>query len=236
MKSHVRFYILIPLLAQMIFLSCRKMIADNPTPSERIFNLPAFNSVYSSDAITISIQRSDRCLVFARGKKQDIAKLYLTVFNDVLDISALEAIEEPVDIIVQLPLLENLRLAGGSKGFVSGFGGQSIALNVTCSGKSFTSISGIPPQTNAEAGGFAILEFAGTTHNLNMRAFGDSRINGYRLEADNADIKISERSEAHVKVDSSITGIISGDARLYYKGNPVDCNFQILDNGKVFHE
>jgi len=220
----------------IIFLSCEK---KNPVqPFEKTFTVPTFNRVYAGETFNVTINKGADFKVQARGEEQYVNHLQVSVENNILNVSFDNSIAYPssLDIVITMPLLVSVNLAGGSSGSVSGFQGQPTVLRAVLSGHSQATIVGTGVNTNVEVGGLSILTIAGSTESLYGQISADGRLNAYGLLSTETDLSLTGSSKAYVLVQNTLFGSVSDESKLYYKGNPTMTHFETYGNGIVIHE
>jgi hypothetical protein len=220
----------------LLFSSCRKHYVAVSCAAEKIYNVAPFHSIYAADAVSITIIKSNTYRVVVKGKPEDLGRVSCTVTGGFLDVSYTEPPAGVVECIIEVPVISNLRLAGGSNGQVRGFADQQELFTMVCSGRPKARIDGMPQNAKVEIGGFATAELYGSSQNLQGQVSADGRLYGYGLNAKNVNLQLSQTAKAWVLADSSITAILTGDAKLYYKGDPVLRSFVVMDRASVTHE
>lgn len=121
---------------------------------------------------------------------------------------------------ITMPVLNELKLSGASKGTVSGFNSlEDFKLNL--SGAS--SVTGDITASNAEidCSGASRVELTGSAENAVIEASGASRMELAGFSVHDAAIKLSGASRSTVKLDGTLNAKLSGASKLRWIGNPI---------------
>jgi hypothetical protein len=220
----------------IILFSCEKK--PPVQPFEKTFTVPTFNRVYAGEIFHVTVNKGADFKVQARGDEQYVNHLQLSVENNILTVAFDNSISYPgpVDIIITMPLLISVNLAGGSSATISGFQGQPTVLRAVLSGRSQATIIGTGVNTNVEVGGVSILTITGNTESLYGQISADGRLNAYGLLSTETDLSLTGTSKAYVLVQNTMFGSVSDESKLYYKGNPATTHFETYGNGVIIHE
>jgi hypothetical protein len=233
----VKKWALLPVLL-FVFFSCRK---DNPASSpaiEKEFNVAGFNRVYAGDEINLVITKGAAFQVKAKGPAGFVNDLELTVANQILDIRYKHYVQNrsKVDVIITVPALASVALAGAGTGTVTGFQDQPYVISAVLSGASKLTMNGTGINMHVDITGGSQFTVNGATANLYGNISGGGKLNAYNLTATEVDISTSGGSTAYVKVENVLFASASGGSRIYYKGNPGTKNIETSGGGQVIQE
>ena len=105
---------------------------------------------------------------------------------------------------INLPLLRELQLSGGSHGFVNGFD--------------------VPPYYSGDfilgLSGGSHAEMEGSANKISVEASGGSHLDLTDFPVHNAHVDLSGGSHATINIDGRLDADLSGGSRLYYIGEP----------------
>lgn len=237
MKSFILRSSLAAFSLAIILSSCKK---ENSTtqPFEKTFNVSSFNRVYAGEVFNVIVNKGTEFKIQARGNEMYVNHLELTVTNNILNITFDNSLAYPgpVDIIITMPFLVSVNLAGGATGTVTGFQGQPTVLRAVLSGHSNATITGTGINTHVEIGGLSSLTITGDTENLYGQISADGKLNAYGLLSTEVDLSLTGTARAYVLVQHTLFGSMSDESRLHYKGNPSITHFETYGNGAVIHE
>jgi len=121
---------------------------------------------------------------------------------------------------ITMPVLNELKLSGASKGTVSGFNSLED-FKLKLSGAS--SVTGDITAGNAEidCSGASKVELTGSAENAVIEASGASRTELAGFSVHDAAIKLSGASRSTVKLDGTLNAKLSGASKLRWIGNPI---------------
>jgi len=121
---------------------------------------------------------------------------------------------------ITMPVLNELKLSGASKGTVSGFNSLED-FKLKLSGAS--SVTGDITAGNAEidCSGASRVELTGSAKDAVIEASGASRMELAGFSVHDAAIKLSGASRSTVKLDGTLNAKLSGASKLRWIGNPI---------------
>jgi hypothetical protein len=220
-----------------VLFSCEKQREDSPIIEKEI-NLSGFNRIYAGERFNLIITKGNNFYIKVKGPSNDVNDMEFDVSNGILDIqySHYENHRPRVDVIITLPMLTTVNLAGAGTGTIDGFQNEPYVIRTILSGASKLTLSGTGINTNLEITGASQLIVSGATKNLYGNISGAGKLNAYDLVSTEVDISASGGSQAYVRVVQALFAEASGGSRIYYKGNPPEKHFETSGGGQVIHE
>lgn len=230
-------WMLLPTFALLMVLSCRRERVDSPI-IEKVINLNGFNKIYAGERFNLVITKGNDFYIKLKGPANDVHDMELSVANNILDIqyAHYENDRPRVEVIITLPTLISVNLAGAGTGTVNGFQDQPFVTRAVLSGASKLTMTGTGVNMQIEISGASRLDISGTTASLSGNISGAGKLNSYDLTATEVDIYASGGSEARVKVVQTLFAAASGGSRIYYKGNPTVKHIETSGGGQVIQE
>ena len=206
-----------------------------------------FNTVDVEGAFQVEIIRSDSFSVtisadegvfdyIAVDKEGDTLRIYLNPRHTFTDFTLRP---RNLKAKITMPALRGLRLAGASRGAMTGFQ-SSEDLRVEVSGASLLNLddieagevefevsgaskaSGDMEADNVEfdVSGASEVKLKGSAGDTSVEASGASKVNLGDLPLDNAEVDLSGASEATINVRGKLDCELTAASRLYFHGNP----------------
>ena len=152
---------------------------------------------------------------------------------------------------ITLPKLSGLHLYGATNGTVKGFQ-SSNDFNLQLSGASYLDIDITAGDTKFEISGAtkvtgslktddaefrvseaSIVELKGSANNMILNASGASKLKLTDFPVTQADVTLSGASEVTTKVSGRLDVILTGAAKLRYKGDPMIGNIMVSDTSTI---
>jgi hypothetical protein len=209
--------------AFFLFASCEKDHREDSPVIEKEINLTGFARVYALDKFTVTITKGNNFSIKVKGPSNDVNDIdFKLTSGNTLDIQYRTYYRKrpAITIVITMPDLLSVVLAGAANATVNGFGGQNHVMRTILSGASKCIVNGTGINAQVEASGASVLTINGATASLYGSISGASKLMAYDLAADEVDIDVSGASHAWVKVQSSLFAVASGGSKIYYKGNP----------------
>ncbi len=231
--------ILLAGLTAFLFTACDKEKRECPGAAEKTFALNGFTKIMAGETFKITIIKGTDFSVKASGCSNDLADLEVLVLTGgFLDIKYKQFRPEryPVDFTITMPVVTNIHLSGAANATVTGFSGQNSVIRYILSGNTTVVSTGTGINAQADMSGASSLVINGNTESLYGSISGNARLNAYDLSATEVDISVSGTAKAWVKPVQAIYAEASGEARVYYRGNPPTTAFSTSGNGRIIKE
>ena len=182
------------------------------------FNLADFDKINIGKGVSVEIVKSNHFSVEMAGNKISLANLQPFVRNKTLLLKYTGSPEEfepqyDVTIFIRVPIVSEVNLNGATKSVIKDFA-DLPSINIQVSGTSVLSIKNCSAKK-------AWLNISGM-----------SNLYGYDFLIQNADVNISAKSIAEVTINENLSGNVSNEGQLNYKGNAVK-TVNISGAGKV---
>ncbi len=222
-----------------VFVSCNREKTACPGPADKNFPVTGFSKVAAGETFTLTLSRGSGYSVYASGCADDLADLDLSVGNgQVLNIgyNHFKRNRHRVDLNITLPILTAVNLSGEAKGNISGFKDQGSVIRSVLSGNAACTLNGAAVVSQVDLSGNADLIIKGAAENLYGSISGNAILHAYENNSLEVDIDVAGNGTAYVTPLEKIFGEVSGNSRIYYRGNPRLKNFVTSGNGKVFNE
>jgi hypothetical protein len=220
----------------LVLASCKKDKSE-PTVKEKLFDLTGFNQVYTGENVNITIEHGTDFHIKAKGPINNVDKLDLQLYGEVLDISYKDgANAEVVDITITMPQLQTAILSGDVVAAVRGFQNQVGNVGFILSGRAKATADDGATVFAFDVTGNAELNLNGFVASLAGDVSLNGVVNAYGLTATRAYITAMQHAKAYVKPTNIFFGSASGDSRIYYKGDPQDMELEETGNGKIIKE
>lgn len=222
-------------VALIAIASCKKE-RECPGNEERTLSVAPFRGIKAGENFNITVQQGAAFSIKARGCRNDLDDLQLSVDNGGTLSIAYNHYENKryaMRFTITLPVINAAVLSGASETTITGFGAQTSRLRTIVSGASKCGVSGLPPEVQIELSGASELTLIGLTTNLSGNVSGSSRLDAYPATTANADLHVSGASNAYVQVLNSLVALASGTSRIYYKGNPAHTQLEQSGSAKI---
>lgn len=231
--------ILLAGLTVLLFTACDKEKRECPSSAEQTFSLTGYSKINAGETFNLTILKGNNFSIKATGCSNDLADLDLTVGNgNMLEIKYknYKRGRYRVDFTITLPSFNFLSLSGDAAATVSGFTGQNSVIRYVLSGNSTADNNGTGINANIELSGASSISLNGNTESLYGNISGNARLHAYELAATEVDIIASGTAKAYVAPLQAIYAEASGEARVYYRGNPPTTAFSASGNGRIIKE
>jgi hypothetical protein len=231
-------WIIVSALA-LVFASCHKEGREYSNPQERTISVTGFKKIYAGNSFTVDIVKGNDFSVKAKGRPADLDDLNISVTTgDILNLeyNHYEPGRYRVDFTITLPILTQVNLSGNAQGKINGFANQQTALRTVLSGNGELTLNGAAINLPVDLSGNAKLTVSGATLSLYGDLSGNGVLQAYGVTATDVDIAASGNAHAYVFPQQSFFVDVSGESRVYYKGNPSQTNFTTSGNGKIIRE
>lgn len=231
--------ILLAGLTAVLLTACDKEKRECPGAAEKTFVLDGFTKIKAGETFKITVVKGDVFSIKANGCTNDLADLEVAVLTGgFLDIKykTFRRDRYRVDFTITMPTLTGIHLSGAAEGTVAGFAGQNAVTRYVLSGNAITVATGSAINAQVDLSGTSSLVINGNTESLYGNISGNARLNAYDLSATEVDISVSGTSKAWVKPVQAIYAEASGEARVYYRGNPPTTAFSTSGNGRIIKE
>jgi len=135
-------------------------------------------------------------------------------------------------LVVTLPHLNSLRLAGSAKAEVGdGFDNDKMEFSIVGSGNISAPVTS--QDVKAEISGSGNILLSGIADKLDASISGSGKIKAFDLQVKQLEARISGSGDVESSVSERIDAQISGSGSVRYKGSPGTVNSQISGSGKV---
>jgi hypothetical protein len=192
----------------LTILSCKK--SDTPKDLS-IITTPSFTGIRIKGDANVDIRQG--ALLVKASSASEAASIVWSVNNGILEIGA------SADVVIQVPNLTYIEALDNATINTQGLFNFSDNMSIVTKGNSDFYLNG------SLASG----------KKLNLSASGDSdfeSLTGSYFSCDEADVTATNNSDVYLKVNNKLNVVVSDDADVYYKGNPVIIK-QLLLNGKL---
>jgi len=224
------------LSAILLFSACSK---EPNNPIDRDFSNTGFNKIDMGDFNRLTVTPGTSFSIHAKGEERDINDLVIRNTGDTLLIrfSHYKANRKIVRFTITMPSFEGANLSGQAQAIIGGFT-ETNPVRLTVSGQSACWINMGTPRFVLEASGQSKIEFqGGNSTALEADASGQSDILAYGLmPVVSAMVTATGQSTIKVKVGNSLKATVSGQSRIYYKGNPPITTISETGQAKVIQE
>lgn len=231
--------ILLAGLTAILFTACDKEKRECPGATEKTVALNGFTKIKAGETFKIAVVKGDNFSIKASGCNNDLNDLEISVATGgFLDIKykTFRSDRYRVDFVITMPALIAVHLSGAADATVSGFSAQNTVMRYILSGNVTVVSTGTGINAQAELSGTSSLTINGNTESLYGNISGNARLNAYDLAATEVDIVVSGTSKAWVKPVQAIYAEASGEARVFYRGNPPTTAFSTSGNGRIIKE
>jgi hypothetical protein len=202
--------------------------------SEESRSLAAFNSIQVASGIDVTLVKGDSHGIQITASGVELTKVESKVTNRVLElkISGISPKASTVKAIITYVSLEEISASTGAKVFVKDpLTGKGIKLFAATSSYIEATVNSqdllLDAQTNAK------IFVTGKTTNLDFSAYTNAEIDGEKLEADNASVKINTNAKGSFHVNKSITGSAATRGRVIYTGDPNIVDLKTNTGGSI---
>ncbi len=231
--------ILLAGITAVLFTACNKEKRECPGAAEKTFSLNNFTKVYAGETFKITVVKGAGFGVKASGCNNDLADLEVSVVNGgILDIKykTFKRNRYRVDFVITMPSIIALNLSGAAEGNVTGFAGHNAVIRYVLTGNATTVVTGAAVNAQVYLSGTSSLVINGNTESLYGDISGNSRLSAYDLSATEVDVAVSGTSKVCVNPVQAIYAEASGEAMVYYRGNPPTTAFSASGNGRIIRE
>ncbi len=214
---------------------------DTGSAVNREMDLTDFTNVEVGHAFEVNITRSDSYSVNITASERLFEHINVIKSGSTLKISLKPLrfnIMPSLEARITMPVLNRLRLAGATKGVVSGFssqngfdlnlsGSSTLALDVETSDARFEISGASRLSGNVMAGdaelvlsGASRAELDGSANNVILSAWGASKLDLDGFIVNDATVHLKGASQAVINVNGRLDLDLSGCSKLRYTGNP----------------
>lgn len=219
----------------VLFLSsCRK---EGMQITTRTLTVQDFNQVEIAGEFEVLVKYSPNYSAVLTGQERDLADIRTRLIDGqlIIDFARYRAFRKKVLLIITLPSLKEVILAGVTTGRVEGFN-EPDALRAEVSGESSMQLNVQAPFLQLFASGISSITAQGTTDRLEAEASGKSTIDAYAVPVTKANVEASGESVAKVQVVHWIIADASGKSKIYYKGNPPQESLFVSGESRIIKE
>jgi phage shock protein PspC (stress-responsive transcriptional regulator) len=236
-KDDVNYY---DLLGQTLLMTRLGLTCVSCQASERLasdysdadyISLESFTGLDIEDALDIEIRNSEKCRIGFKSKDVEESVDYEVRNNRLyIGFSSKEAYQrlkslltdgERAQVIVELPLLDNLDISGAVKCVIDPFEGRDLRIDAT--GANDLMLLGLTyEEVRLEVSGAAKVEMKGSVNNLDIDQSGASVIEAGELVVENSNLDLSGASYCRIHVTDRLVADLSGTSKLTYSGRPND--------------
>jgi Putative auto-transporter adhesin, head GIN domain len=234
--NQLKKWILLPFFLLFLF-SCNKSPDHSPVIEKEI-NLSGFTKIYAGERFNLIITKGNSFYIKVKGPADTVNDIDWNVSNNILDIQYTHyVVNRPkADVIINLPALIQVNLAGAATGTINGFQGVNNVIRTVLSGASGCTLNGTGINTQIDISGASELNVNGSTESLYGNISGAGKLNASDLTSTEVDIAASGGSEAKVKVVTTLFAEATGGSSIYYKGSPTVKNIQTSGGGRVIQQ
>lgn len=209
------------MLAGISLTSCRKeIIRGNGDIVSVTRDTDNFNAVEVSGKTAVFITQGAEFKVEVTGYANLVDRFQTKVQNNILHLGYrnISVTRDNIEVHITMPELTGNYISGTSKMEING---------------NFPEVSDYVAEISGTGKIFYL--GSGSSNNLKINLSGTGEVDFYNLAVKNVDATISGTGHAKVSASDNIEVEISGNAKLYYKGNPV-INSKISGKGEIIKQ
>jgi phage shock protein PspC (stress-responsive transcriptional regulator) len=183
------------------------------------FPVKDFEEIAIGGAYAVSIKQGAEFNVSADGEEDDVDDLKVTVNGGVLNVKGATTFNlfgdngKRIGIVITMPTLEGVSLAGANKAKISGFKGLS-KLSVDLTGASKTDIDVETNELTVELTGASKATLRGSATTANFDLTGACKLNSTGMQIQNADVSATGASKADLGHIEHLTQDASGVSKI----------------------
>lgn len=210
-------------------------ISNSQDEGADFISLESFTGLDIEDALDVVIRNSEKCRI--GFKSRSVAEsVHYEVRNNTLHINftSREAFQrlktlmnddERAQVIIELPLFDNLDISGAVRCTIDPFQGRN--LNIDATGANELILLGITyEKVRLEVSGAAKVEMRGVVNELNIDQSGASVIEASELIVENTTLDLSGASYSRLHVTGRLNADLSGTSKLTYSGKPSEVSIE----------
>ncbi len=218
----------------LFFVSCRK---EGMQITTRTLTVQDFNKVEFGGEFEVLVKYSPDYSVTLTGQERDLADIRTRLIDGqfIIDFIRYRLFRKKVNVVVTMPSLKEVILAGVTTGHVEGFNEPDV-LRAEVSGESSMQLSVTAPFIQLFASGISSITVQGTAEQLEAEASGRSAIDAFGLPVKKTNVEASGESIAKVQVQQWIIADASGKSKIYYRGNPPQENLFVSGDSRIIKE
>jgi len=226
MKNVFLFSLLILVFAS----SCREIagrrVRGSGNVTSQTKSVSGFRNVNVSGAIDVYVKQDSSTSVRVEADDNILEYVVVETNGSTLDIYTEHGFNlhpsHKIKVYVSNPSYEELGVSGASALIGENEISSSDHLSLNVSGASEGRLELNAPKVSVETTGASSADLRGKTKELDLNASGASKVRGYDLLSEKANVDISGASHAEVYASVSLDGDASGASHVSYLGNAVN--------------
>jgi len=188
------------------------------------FPMEDFDEVVIASYFDVDIRKGNEYSISVRGKDRFLDEVYVNQVGDKLEVKYREdnwrwwkdREEEKVALIITMPELEYLEMAGDCDGEIVGFDNDEITIKVTGESELFVDV--YPRELEMELTGAAEVEVRGSADEATIELLGASNFKGFAFFAKRISLDAVGASKAEVYGEEEIDIDAAGVSKVRYRG------------------
>ena len=217
------------------FISCDSISGNGNITSEKR-TISDVHSLKTSGSIDVEISSGDSYNLIVEDDENLIPYIVTEVNNGVLHIhykNGYSIIDDNAKVMVTIPSLNMINTSGSADIKGHGIIKSENHLELITSGSGDIELEADAPSINVIGSGSGDISLSGRTKDFDCKMSGSGDVKCSELKSENANIKVSGSSNAHVFASVSLKVNVTGSGDVYYSGNPSSPEIHITGSGTV---
>jgi hypothetical protein len=217
------------------FISCGSISGNGKLSSEKR-DISGVHTIKTSGSIDVEITSGDNYSLVVEDDENLIRYVVTDVDDGVLNIhykNGYSIRDGNGKVMVAVPSLNKVSTSGSADIEGHGIIKSENQLEITTSGSGDIELDVDAPAIHVVGSGSGDITLSGKTKDFDCKISGSGDVKCHRLRTENANIRLSGSSEAHVFASVSLKVSVSGSGDVYYSGNPVSPEIHISGSGTV---
>jgi|GEM_PF-3614147 len=214
--------------------SCKK---NHTETSSKTYTSTGFSQLVVGEKFEIVVTKAATWSITAIGDQQDLNDLVMdTSVPKYLEITyrTSKNNRSKMMVYITMPSLTAFYLHGQATANISGFNnGPTLDGNVSSQAKCILDVN--LPHIELYANAQAIIQVSGKAPQCHITTTGQSNIQAYSLETDQAITKAGGQSHIYIHAHTKLYAEASGQSTIHYRGTP-NTNFIISGQAKIVKE
>lgn len=226
--------LIIILIASTVFISCASVSGNGNVRDEKR-DLSDIHSIKSSGSIDVEIKTGDYSLVVENDENL-ISYVVTDIDNGNLNIHykhGYSVMNDHAKVIVTAPSLDKIVSSGSADIISDDVIKNSNQIEFSTSGSGDINANVDAPRIKVSGSGSGNITLSGRTKDLDCRITGSGDLKCQNLKSENAVVRVSGSSNAHIFASVSLKVNVSGSGDVYYSGNPASPEIHTSGSGSV---
>jgi len=190
--------------------------------SSQVFDLSNFETIHISGPFRVNIRQADEYRVEFNTKDNLLNDFRAEVEGNVLELQYGQIFsdkeENMVEVFINLPELQSLRLNGSAKATIDEFEGEKLSIDL--SGSSEAYIRGEAESISLQLRGASIARLFGQSAALDAVLSGATRLEAQEMNVNTASLETTGASSAKVNVSETLNADAEDSSQIQYEGEP----------------